>query len=586
MDIEGLRLNCDVDYNYKYGLLHGTGIARVTTDNNSASTTLNFQSVDFSSLPPSSSSMGECVTNIEITGIDFAGDFLSDVVELAERWIRDLIGGEIERVACDELGTLGATFIADMLALAEDFLLGYQNEPNEEIISNPLFLEETTVLPDDLAALNFKDTENFMGGLFNQAVQLLDDLLGGTVPDPDSPNGSGTDLGVNVFLRSLLLNEDRTLVVNVDQFLPDGDAVLFKGHDQLTETVITLNEIRVMGLDTFTRFNPLIQIGKHTLENELSWEYLTLEVDVTLDIKPSTREDAILQGSTSEGITERINIDIGVENLDVVAALFLVVDEEALGGMEVGSLLQVDNLLPCLLSIVHSVQLSGLHVDPQVISLPTLTGFVSPGIDRIITEAVEAAFEMYSGVLEYAIPNVFQTSVRRLVNEQVIDVFLSSSGSSECPGANETMSDTALVDFQQLFDTNSNVYGDLPTLLVDLLDTEVLASDPETGKPKINKVLIDPFTENQSGVKGTFMYAGDLFDTGARISVGGLDADIQLRGSDAKVENLNTITTPLALMEPVEMEPYLLNNTATMGVGESPLRLSGRFFFSIADDGE
>jgi hypothetical protein len=574
VDITDLDLICDIDYRYKYGLLSGDGVAQIFTDNNSAATTLRFTSDDYASLPPSTNSVEQCTTNINIVDIMFHGDAASDIVELFEKSIRDLVAREIEAVACSELGSLGTSFVQDMLQIADKTLQGYQSLNMEPELLDPLYLEQTADLPEDLAPLNLQDMDSIAGGLFNQALQAVDGLFGNVVPDPEGP--TDTDLGINIMLRSTLLDADRALVLDVDQF--GMDAVVFQGHDQLTQSAITINQVKVLGLDTMTKFNSLDPIGIHTLQNQLTWDFLTLEFDVTVDIKPSTLEDAVLQDATSSGISERILIDFGVRNVDVVASLFLVIDQDALGGMELGSLLSLENLLPCFMSIIHDVQLSGLSVDPQNLDVPTLTGFVSPGLDRVITGAVEAAFDMYSGALAETIPNIFQVTVRDFVNDQVISPFLEGNEAS-CP--QNAIEVEGFVEFPELFDSGSAVYGNISSMLRNLLDTELLQLDPDSGKPKINKVLIDPVTSSQSGTQGTISFDGNLFETGTSISVGGLNADIQLRASDAKIENINTVMMPLQLLDTIPSEPYHLNNTATVGSSEQPLRFSTRFLFSV-----
>jgi hypothetical protein len=589
VDIKDLNLKCDIDYRYKYGLLHGSGVAQVFTDNNSASTTLRFTSDDYATRPPSTSSMQECTTTINIVSMDFHNDLTSDIVEWFEKWLRQLIEPQIETVACSELASLGTTFVEDMLKIADKALEGYENEILGEDLTDPLYLERSTTLPDDLVAFNLQNETSFFGNLFNQALTAIDELLGRVVPDPDGPNE--TDLGINIMLRSSLLNENRALIVNVDDL--GMDAVIFQGHDMLTESSITINEIRIMGLDTLTRFDPLTPIGKHTLQNLLTWQFLNLEFDLTVDIKPSTLEDAVLQDATSNGISEQITVDFRVQDINVDASIYLVIDEEALGAMELGSLLLMDNLLPCLLSAMHDAKLAGLFVEPQNIKIPTLNGFVSRGLDRVLTGAAEAAFDMYKGALASTIPNIFQTTVRSFVNDKVLRPSLDGM-EAECPQM--AMKMDGFVDFRDLLlppeiskgqgGSGTKPYGSMAYSAMELVTSNLLQVDRATGSANINSVVIEPFTVAQSGTKGTIEVNGNLFETGSRISVGGLDADIKLRASDIKIKNLNTVTQPLALLQTVADEPHHLNNTVTMGLEDHPLHFSTRFFFAIAGDDE
>jgi hypothetical protein len=74
-------------------------------------------------------------------------------LEISERLIWNIIEGEIEKVACDKLGSLGTTIVSDMLDLAGDTLQQYDGDLGETAI-DPLYLERNTNLPDDLVALD------------------------------------------------------------------------------------------------------------------------------------------------------------------------------------------------------------------------------------------------------------------------------------------------------------------------------------------------------------------------------------------------------------------------------------------------
>jgi hypothetical protein len=200
------------------------------------------------------------------------------------------------------------------------------------------------------------------------------------------------------------------------------------------------------------------------------------------------------------------------------------------------------------------VRLSGLSADPQNIDVPKLTGFVSPGLDRVITGAVEAAFDMYSGALANIIPNIFQVTVRDFVNDQFISPFLQGN---EATCQHDSVEVKGFADFPTFFEAGSTVYGNRSpsTILRNLLDSELVKVDPNSGKPEFNKVLIDPVTSSQSGTKGIFSFDGNLFEAGANITVGGLNAEIRLEASDTKIENLNTVIIPLELLDTVPSEP-------------------------------
>ena len=158
---------------------------------------------------------------------------------------------------CDELSSLGTTFVGDLLDWAKEeidvFLL-----PVDPERADPLQLESALDVPPTKNLLNFQNVEDTLGSWVADALAQADSLFGEEVADSDAPDGSGRDLGVNAFLRQNILDSNRALSVAIaDLPFQAFDPVLFKSHDLLTETVITLVGVRILGLDTFSKFDPL-----------------------------------------------------------------------------------------------------------------------------------------------------------------------------------------------------------------------------------------------------------------------------------------------------------------------------------------
>lgn len=329
------------------------------------------------------------------------------------------------------------------------------------------------------------------------------------------------------------------------------DPVLIKGHDQITEYVFTLNEVTLYGLDSITRLNSFRNIGRNTIQNELTWDTLRVEFDVQLDIQPSTLDDAILIDPTSPGISERFKVDFTIDNVDVEASLLLLLDEDAMENMKLGPLFHMEHLLPCLLSIVHEIKVSGLDVDPTFInSGPTVTGFLlDSGIDRVITNSVEAVFTMYKGSLRTAIPNIFQTRVRDLINTFFIDAYKGDNSNTICSQVQPF--DEGFIDFRKFFGSSNDSYGDLLPMLKTLLNKELLADDTKTTRPRINDAVVAPLTAAQSGNAGTMMFPMELvsfFMSKNMTRQFGMDS-LEFRVFDPKIENVDTIRL-IELLEP------------------------------------
>jgi hypothetical protein len=378
------------------------------------------------------------------------------------------------------------------------------------------------------------------------------------------------------------LDEDRAFTVDSSK-LPVVDPVLFEGHDRVTHFKISLNKVRVLGLDTLTRFNPFRSIGLRTIQNELTWDSLTAEFDVTIDIKPSTFDDAILRDPTSPGISEQVTINFTINDVDVEASFLLVLDELVLGSMELGPLFYTENFLPCLMSVVHEAQVSGFDLDPSYVEEPSLSGFLSPGLDRVMTDAVEAAFAMYSGVLRDAIPNIFQTTVRDMINSSFLDVYKSKMGSTKCPEAKPI--DSQYIDFRTFFDSENALYGDVPPMFKETLDNDLLVVNNETGRPMINEVLLAPLTKMQSGKEGTLRFPADFVSVMLSKSVApyGLDS-LKFLIFNPKVDNLDTMGEPISMLKPNKTDGFLLDNFGTLGTNQKKLRVGLTGLIAMAGD--
>ena len=110
--------------------------------------------------------------------------------------------------------------------------------------------------------------------------------------------------------------------------------------------------------------------------------------------------------------------------------------------------------------------------------------------------------------------------------------------------------------------------------------------DSVDGTSSINEILVEPLTRDQSNISGTILFSDDLLNQAKRVQVGGLDASIQLRAWEARVENLNTVGAPLSLLEPVMNESNHLNNSLTVGVDDKPVKLALRFLMALTGGGK
>lgn len=498
----------------------------------------------------------------------------------------------------------------DLLVRAKNEL-DYYLEPLPPALSDPLVAERNLEVPEGVTLLNYQETGNTIGAWFNQALKEVDSMLGEVVEDPEGPTADHRDLGVNVFLRDFLLDSDRSLSVRVSDLPGDGfDGILFQSHDKLTETTITLDAVKIYGLDTFRHFEPLIDIGMHTLENEFRWDYLTIELDVTVDIKPSSLPDSILVDPNPVNIVEVVKISFGVDELDVVIAVLAAIDQDKLGSLHLGSLLNTANIFSCFVSVLRDSEVTGLHVSTANIREPVLEGFISPGVDRIVSSAVEAAFLMYEPTLIRAIPSIFQRFVRDILNTEIVKSAIFSPDSMLCSLAE---GDSSSVDFRDLLldpddaarlgGSGELPYGDVGYLLFDIIQQRFQSVD-DNGALGMNTMVVGPLTQAQSGVEGMLRFPADLVslvkNEVSNSVVAPLVDRFELRLSDLRIQNLNSVVTPLSLVlatNDANVLENLINFAPTTGRsleltvkllialdGDSSLSMLNEFDLSISVD--
>ena len=598
LDISNLDLICTLDYQFEAGFLKGDGSAKITLNDNTAGAQVSFSSAPqtFAVAPPTNSTMDDCNADIEITDMEFSGGNLDTILDAFEGLLRGVVEGEASAAICDELGTLGTTLVEDLLVVVNDFLAPHLSESAVEGDDTDLsrVAEErmlTELAGSNVTLMTFQEDDDTsdeifgsMQGMINMALNEVRAALG------------GEELGINAILQDNILEEDGSFLLDMTD-LPFGidlDPVIFEGHDDLTETKITMTSLKVFGLDTFTLFEPLmVSSTGYTLQNEMKMEYLRFEVNAVLDIKPSTLEDSMIQDLRGDaGIVENVQIKFGIDDIAANLSVLLAIDQDKFDSLAIGPLLFDTNLLPCLMTSVfkQNAQVSDLTVSVGDLQEPTLDGFISKGIDDLVTKSVEGVFLMYESAFLRAIPSIFQTTVKDLINDSLFDN--TDTNGVACPAPKQT---DGLVDFRDLLldadaartlgGSGTEPYGGIVSTLLTFLKSQVATVDELTGKVTVNKELLTLALGGESTDSDNMYFPGELLGDDIRITFGGLDAGIAFSLSDARIENLNSFGTPFSILDPVRGEPNLLNNTATIGVSE-PLRLGARFLLNIETGGE
>mmetsp|Transcript_12710 Transcript_12710/g.12316 ORF Transcript_12710/g.12316 Transcript_12710/m.12316 type:complete len:287 (-) Transcript_12710:511-1371(-) len=258
--------------------------------------------------------------------------------------------------------------------------------------SDPLSAQNNFNTPPNITLVDLSNMNTTLNGFADMAISELKSAMSNIVEDPQGPNASGEDIGINVQLRSLLLDDERTFSIDIDDLSFSTGGI-----------TVRLDQVRLVGLDTFKSIDILDIIAPQTILNKFLLEKLAIEVDINIDL------------GTNNG-SEVMTVTIGVTDLEVSLGVLLAIDQDALGNLELGSLLHMKNILPCILSSMYRFEVSQMAVSVGNIDVPTIDGFVSQETKDVISSSIDAIFEKYKSVMIESTPATFDMTLRRLLN--------------------------------------------------------------------------------------------------------------------------------------------------------------------------
>lgn len=610
--------NCYADYSYTYGILRGSGSVAIQTQNNQLQVTIAAMSesanTTFASAPPTVSIVRDCAIAVEVSHIDLYGGFVAAIADAAQGLVGNAIERSINGPACNQVSMLGADTVSDLFRWVRTYLDAAM-EPLPSDRTDPLFLERVLISDTNIGRayvplLDYQQKNNTttrtLGGWVSRALEEMDTLWSKQVPDIGGPTGTDSDMAVNVWLREHVLDPDhRCWHLDLSSLSWPGWAnssttsttsfSLLQTHGRLANANLTLDAVQLCGLDTMRTFDVAQTIGRHTLQSRISWEYVTIQADVTVSMMASTQPDAFVVDPDPTVVVEHIQVEFGVDQLELDLSVLLPMVQENVLDLELGSLLFSKNLIPCLLSVLLDLELSGLNALIGNLRPPTLQGFVSPGLDRLVSNLLDIAFVLYEPTLLRIIPNLFQGMVRDFVQERLVNRVLPAPGTTVCPPVLSLCSDGGwrndtstpeqqcplFLDFRELLlspeeslalgGTGSQQYGDVGPLAFGAVKTRLFALDA-SGLPKVNEMLLRPWTKRQSGNEGELRFPGDIASFVSEL--------LELTLSDVRVLNLDTLAAPVTLLQPT-YDPLLLENKAYFGKAtDRPLSVTVRLLLS------
>ena len=622
--LEGLAFECDAKYRYQglFGVVNKGDVYLYSRGNHAVATATVSAPLNWSPQPPTKVVMNSCTPEVQIVDIDFNnGGFIGWILDAIEALLRTTMENMASDKICEELqiflevntkdllkyiagenvlkpylptSTTTAAAMVDPLQYEDDFIQNVMTEESANSATKATSVEEKSSVTTEL--LNLREQDTSTGRWMNELIRKGVDISNEVMPTPLNVMVK-EELRVNQWLRDFVLEDGTGALVLTSSSSGTngfpGGGILYDGEDFVTHTKIVLDRVKLLGLDTLTRFSPLEAIGDYTLETNLAWRYLALELDATVTVRPSTRPDSVIDTTTSSSamkIVEEVKVILGVDGLKAGASLMAALNQTALDSIELGSLLQSGKAAAdCLLSTILDLEFATLSLKvTNDILTPSIEGLVSPGLDRIVSQGMDASFLLYEEVLLEAAPIYFQNELRPILSKKILHEHVlfseqdigendSSSGVKGNSGRKclpwataETdfglRNSSKTVDFRDLMlpveeaialgGSGSEVYGDLLSgIVVPYINEELL--NIET----LNEQLIPTMTQKQSGKEGVLEF-NNVFRYFNTSSSSPLYDTIDCRISKITFSNLDTMEGPLEFLQPTDRGNVLQNRFA------------------------
>lgn len=366
---------------------------------------------------------------------------------------------------------------------------------------------------------------------------------------------------VNNLIRTLILNEEGTLnILALDQIVDEFEINNVYIKDFLDHVFIP-KSLTLRGIDTLSIDLP--KLGPQAINERLKLSSLHLSI----------------QGETI--FDDYSGLSIEIADIEIASSILLAINQDSMANFTLGRFFHMNEMLPCLLSsgLLHLLNLVELDVQFSSINLEQAYGFGTSEMDKLVRDALASFVEIYMNSATIAIAGFFK------------DIFyldsLDFNGTCPLPKYHD-MADS-VVDFSQLFspsrcttdDNNESIYGFVMCSVKKNFDEEFLVKTVTNETLLINTELIAPMTRALSGTAGTITMTEQEIETllgwlnlvklGDNITS---DIPFTIQLLDVKIENIDSIGSPVNFMSTDISEPFKLRNGLKVGSSGKPLRIT------------
>jgi len=162
------------------------------------------------------------------------------------------------------------TFVSTVVTQLAAVVVAQAHESYELETSFPLSGQHDFSVKDNERLVDFTSLEESVGEWASSGVDNLIAFLNEVVTDPNGMEQK-SDLRVNNLIRSTALDENGELSMSFDALNLEKVGI-----------GISLNKLKIVGLDTISELNILDTIGAQTIKNRIGWEKIRFEFVLSL----------------------------------------------------------------------------------------------------------------------------------------------------------------------------------------------------------------------------------------------------------------------------------------------------------------
>lgn len=485
--------------------------------------------------------------------VDFVEGYKSNYTELGIG-LSDLTYDSVETIA------FASIFLFELAMV----VVG--NSPFDDVEdTDPLSGQKKLAVPSDVRFLDFTTLGGTFGEFSDSVISFGLHFFNRRIPVDSEDPSLGDELQINKLLREHLF--DKSGYLSYEFGVEDVE-------------IVSLKTVRFVGLDSFTAFDIFQALGPQTFKSDMSLQRLGVEIIVHLAF-PDGEGD--------------IKLTVELEDVSVSMALLLAIDLGIFESIELGSILHVENILPCILSAVREAGVTQLRVSVGSVRSFSVSGFQSSEISLALEDISRKIQDTYADDILSSLPGFFDTVIRAMAKD-AIDFYLDQDSNVACSKVTFDSTGPKFIDFRDLFlskfdsiiygGTGNSQYGDLFRSVFDTLRNSLFQVDLEDGLSSANDELVGPTTRSVSNITGALIFSGPLFYRTASVNTGGLNSQIRFLARDARIDNIDTVGPNLRFLEAVRKNGHELNSSAVIGIAERPLNFAVNFLVSIFDSGK